>query len=130
MRKYTIIICAMLLIGVASNLNAQQLYGRWVVPTMVGTESNASYQLTFTDAGIEYLELPTEPSFGTAEYCYMSAGGYDENYDRQFYVVGETFCYGDNSFDWVDPPVGPAELKPEYQIIQKPNDTEKYYSLP
>lgn len=129
MRKYTIIICAMLLIGVASNLNAQQLYGRWVVPTMVGTESNASYQLTFTDAGIEYLELPTEPSFGTAEYCYMSAGGYDENYDRQFYVVGETFCYGDNSFDWVDPPVGPAELKPEYQIIQKPNDTEKYYSF-
>jgi len=43
-------------------------------------------------------------------------------------VLGQTFCYGSTSFDWVDQNYN-AQLIPEFQIIQKPGDPDKHYSF-
>jgi len=119
MKKYTIIFITILFTSLANNIIAQQLYGKWVIPTNTKT-----YELTFSETGISLDNSLIFPLTSPVEF---SGGGYNENYDRKFYVLGETFCYGTTSFDWVS--TNNPELQPEYQIIPKPGIPDEYYSF-
>ncbi|MFK5855111.1 MAG: T9SS type A sorting domain-containing protein [Bacteroidota bacterium] len=126
MKKLTILIAIMIFV-MANNINAQQNYQKWVVPTNYLSSEYIPYQLTFTADGIEYLELTHQdiPDPGPS-YCYFSAGGYDDNYDRLFYVLGENYFYGTSNDNWINPYEG---LYPEYQIIKKPQSNNEYFSF-
>lgn len=120
MRKFTTIFLAMLLIGLANSSNAQQIHGKWVVPT----DENATFELTFTGNGITSDTLSYYVINTLVEF---SAGGYNESHDLQFYVLGETMCYGNTPFNWIS--TNNEDLHPEFQIIQQPDNPERYFSF-
>ncbi|NQU35757.1 MAG: T9SS type A sorting domain-containing protein [Bacteroidetes bacterium] len=127
MKKYILIIFTILSISMLNNLNAQHVLGRWVLPTIENAyyQSYGTYQLTFnSDGSIEKLQLPETPIFNGDNYCYVSGGAYNNNYDRNFYVIGPQLCYSNTYDPWTN-----QKLQQEYQIINKPNHVDKYYSF-
>lgn len=105
-------------------LSQAQFMGKWIIPTTIGGVNNIVFELEFNNNGITYNTLPMTSANVPTEF---SGGGYDSNYDTDFYVVGEYIYYNNSPNDWVSVP--DPQLHPEYQIIQKPGDPGKYYSF-
>ncbi len=125
-----IIATALLLLGILPNsLKSQQLLGKWIIPTTKYQANFTTHELTFTDDGVEINSTLMPPTYDPVEF---SAGGYNENYQLNFYVLGEdvyniTANSGTNYQDWIPSTYG--ELHPEYQIIPKPGSQNQYYSF-
>ena len=121
MKKIILILLITLFTCNAFNLISQQVLGKWVIPS---TEIYP-YELTFTDDGlIEKLKLTQQPPLNNLGYHSMSGGGYSDNYDRYFYMVNNQFCT-----DEMVPYTNYIRLFPDFQIINKPGQTDQYYSF-
>jgi len=123
MKKLIITFIALLIIFLTNNLTAQQLYGKWIVPTdYLGYK--ITNELAFTENGITLNSSLLPALFSPQEF---SAGGFNANYDLEFYVLGETFCYDNTSYDWITTPS--PYMQPEFQIIKKPGSGNEYFSF-
>ena len=114
-----------------NNLDAQQLYGRWVVHTMnVGTPTpEESYQLSFYENNIQESPLGYYPALSSQRYHFMSDGGYSQNFDVNFYAVSHYIFYGTNYSSSTQFGYSNTELQPEFQIINKPGSENLYYAF-
>jgi len=121
--KKNIIFIAIMIIAIANSINAQQMYGKWVIPTDA-SGNKATYELTFWSNGITSDSLDVTSNTYPLE---LSAGGFSDNYDLQFYILGNKICYGSDSDDWINPNL--LTLFPEYQIIKCPGSTNKYFAF-
>ena len=118
-------ILIILCIGLTQFVNAQ-LFGKWVLPTVYGGDIHKTYLLSFTETGIDYEVLTTSLT-PPDEFCEIAAGGYNPNYDLNFYVIGDLLCNGNTSSNWINTSI--YGLHPEYQIIKRPQNTNEYYSF-
>ena len=104
------------------NLISQQVLGKWVIPS---TEIYP-YEITFTDDGlIDELQLTQQPPLNSLGYHSMSGGGYSDDYDRYFYMVNNQICTDASMQSYIEF----TKLQPEFQIINIPGQTEKYFSF-
>ncbi len=128
MRNYIIItFVAILLSCLTNNINAQQFYGKWVVPTMIGVEmAESANQLSFSSNGISSIPLSGVIPNSDAP-CSMSAGGYNADYNSIFYVVSNKLYSNGGNEPWVS--YSELGLLPEYQIIARPQNVNDYYSF-
>ncbi len=108
-----------------NKLNAQQVLGRWVIPTINNYyEDLAPSLLTFDEnSGIIHSELQSIPPDLT-DHRTISAGAYSYgNYNVDFYVIDRYICYGT-----ADPIVYTSSNNiPENQIIKRPGYDNEYY---
>ncbi len=126
MKKYIIFFTILIFGSLYNILNAQQVLGRWVIPTMSINPNYqyASYQLTFTDDGlIDEVSLDHVVPLNGNDYHDLSGGCYDENYNRQCYVVDERLCASSTNI-W-----NTRSLLPEYQIINRYGMENEYFSF-
>ena len=110
-------------IGSTQFVNAQ-LLGKWVLPT-VDNYDHETYLLSFIGNDILYSELNPVP--GNPGYCEIAAGAYNINYDLDFYILKQTLFYGNESIQWNIN--GTNIFRPEYQIINRPEHSDKYYTF-
>jgi len=121
--KKNIIFIAIMIIAIANSINAQQMYGKWVIPTDA-SGNKATYELTFWSNGITSDSLDVTSNTYPLE---LSAGGFSDNYDLQFYILGNQICFGTTSNDWINDNL--LTLFPEYQIIKCPGSTNEYFAF-
>ncbi|MBU2466646.1 MAG: hypothetical protein KJ615_09915, partial [Bacteroidetes bacterium] len=98
-----------------------QMYGSWIVPAGYhGTSTSDAYQLNFTELGITEDALVSLINSNQV----ISAGAYNENYDRVFYVIDNLFYDDFNTpQEW---PRYNDGFMPEFQIIPCPGHSDKY----
>ncbi len=127
MKKHLYIILTILITGIVINSNAQQTLGKWVIPTLY-FDLNKTNELTFTEAGITSTPLSLVYQPTPSDIINFSGGAYNENYDRQFHILGDQICYlvpQDPPTDWVDD----RNLASDFQIINKPGSSNEYYAF-
>ncbi len=112
-----------MIIAIVNSINAQQMYGKWVILTDA-SGNKATHELTFWSNGITSTPLNVTSNTYPLE---LSAGGFSDNYDLQFYMLGNQICYGNDSDDWINPNL--LTLFPEYQIIKHPENTNEYFAF-
>ncbi len=118
-----ILILTMFCSGTTQFVNAQ-LMGKWVLPIADAEYGSIHYTflLTFYQNGIQHEVLPVAlPQYNA--FCDIAAGGYTQNYDLEFYILNEKFCYGNQSFIWNSA----DDFAPECQIINRPGYSDRYY---
>lgn len=100
-----------------------QLLGKWIIPTKSDISSNITYELEFTgntilnnSLGVPLIDIPSE----------FSAGGYNNNYDFNFFSIGNIIGDGGSITPWI---ASYKVLNPDYQIIMKPGSSNEYYSF-
>lgn len=131
MNKKTILLAILITIGIGNAMNnyAQELMGKWIIPTMITNPNHAylTYELEFyCDGTIGYQNNLLAPSLNGSDYHSFSGGGYNENLGAEFYCIDKYLCYETNSPAWIDPMDG---LEPEFQIIPKPATSGEYYTF-
>jgi type IX secretion system substrate protein len=120
------LIIIILITGLFTNTNAQHVLGRWVIPTRMDGAVNTTHELAFTDTGITSNTLPLVYPENYPKEISFSGGGYDANYNLQFYILGDHICYlNDPPADWVDG----EPLINDFQIINKPDTPNEYYAF-
>ncbi len=112
------IICLLLF-----QLNQAQILGKWVVPAET---ERAIYELTFTENEILDNTLTPVPVWPPGEHLAFSAGGYNGNYETNFYVIDNLLCYGNTNTNWIGTSFN---LYPDYQLIRKPQSVNEYYTF-
>jgi len=74
----------------------QQTLGKWVIPAAYSQDGSNPIvtELTFHENGVITDELLTPVPIPSSEENnhHFSAGGYDVNFNTEFYVIGEYFC--------------------------------------
>ena len=111
---------------------AQQTLGKWVIPAAYSQDGSNPIvtELTFHENGVITDELLTPVPIPSSEENnhHFSAGGYDVNFNTEFYVIGEYFCItGGGVTQWVTD--AQPNMHPEFQIIPKPETSGMYYSF-
>jgi hypothetical protein len=108
-------------------LSQAQLLGKWVVPASVGSDK-VICELIFTDnSPITYNPLSNPPPTFDVPVVF-SAGGYDGNYETDFYFLGNRL-YSNSD----DPPtewVGTTyPLYHNFQVVNKPMILNEYFAF-
>ena len=113
------------MVGITNNSIAQQMYGRWVVPTQYGPGSpSETYEIVFYDNAIVLNPLLMTSISNPIEF---SAGGYNDNYNIDFYTLGDKIYHNTSTYVWPNSSV--PNLETEYQIIKKPGASSNYYTF-
>ena len=128
MKKLKTILFIILLIGITNNSNAQELYGKWVLPTKFNyniPSEDSILLLEFYENGIQYSTLNTS-LMENSNYCEIAAGGYNASYNLDFYVFDHFLCTSTSYSNWMNTSY---TFQPEYQIINRPGTNNEYYSF-
>lgn len=132
MKKLVFLTCLLVTLFPPPKLGNAQLLGKWVLPTMVTSDSHDALLLSFYESGITHSPLPN--LVFEKDFCQIADGAYDPNYDLQFYITDNRFYFddGNQNFIWNTSTLYGAHeemFKPEYQIIGKPGDPSKFYTF-
>ncbi len=124
MKKHIIFFTIVLFSNITTILNAQHVLGRWMIPLKDGANMEEPWQLNFYDNNITYdvmLQTPSQNNIPVSG----SAGAYNSNLDRDFYIIDNYIYYGllnTNLF----PQNGTL---PEIEVVQKPGVENEYYAI-
>ena len=127
-----IILPIIMSIGLTIQSTAQgELLGKWVLPIVIdGTHTHQTLLLSFYNDGIEYTYIDFIPPAAELSFCEIAAGGYNPNYDLGFHVLSEKLYSQGTSYTWnfvCSQTIN--SFHPEYQIINRPNYPDRYYSF-